>query len=135
MREAKFVLDGKTHEVSRNKDPHTLHGGEIGFNKANWSVLSVGEEGVSFQHVSPDGDMGYPGTLTATATYSLTQTGEVKVEYSAITDKPTIINLVNHTYFNLTQRVSTIRSSLISDRGLALFRWCTCANSLLRCIW
>ena len=105
IRDAKFILDGQTYEVSANVTPHTLHGGETGFNKADWSVLKVGEESVCFQHVSRAGDMGYPGTLTATVTYSLTSTGEVMVEYSATTDKPTIVNLVNHTYFNLAQKV------------------------------
>lgn len=105
IRDAKFTLDGQTHQISANVPPHTLHGGVIGFNKADWSVLSVGEESVCFQHVSPAGDMGYPGSLTATATYSLSEVGEVMVEYSATTDKPTIVNLVNHTYFNLAQKV------------------------------
>ena len=111
MRDAKFSLDGSTYEVSANVPPHTLHGGKTGFNKADWSVLSVGEESVSLQHESPAGDMGYPGTLTAVATYTLTPAGEVKVEYTATTDKPTIVNLVNHTYFNLAQTVRLTNST------------------------
>lgn len=106
IREAKFTLDGNNYKVSVNKSPHTLHGGKVGFDKANWKVLSTQENSVTFQHVSPSGDMGYPGTLTATATYGLTESGEVMVEYTATTDKPTIVNLVNHSYFNLAQKVS-----------------------------
>ena len=107
IREATFVLDGKTYNVSANKPPHTLHGGLLGFNKKNWTVLSAEGEGnsVTFEYTSPSGEMGYPGTLTATATYSLSESGEVKVQYTATTDAPTIVNLVNHTYFNLAQKV------------------------------
>lgn len=77
----------------------------MGFDKANWTVQSVEDSSVTFQHVSASGDMGYPGTLTATAEYSLAESGEVKVHYSATTDAPTIVNLVNHSYFNLAQQV------------------------------
>ena len=99
-------MDGRTYTVSANKAPHTLHGGEVGFNKANWKVLSTTDNSVTFQHVSPSCDMGYPGTLTANATYQLCENGEVKVEYTATTDSPTIVNLVNHSYFNLSKSVS-----------------------------
>lgn len=106
IREATFSLDGQTYTVSRNVSPHTLHGGETGFNKANWVVSSTTENSVTFKHVSISGDMGYPGTLEATATYTLADSGEVGVAYTATADQPTIVNLVNHTYFNLTQEVS-----------------------------
>lgn len=105
IRDAKFVLDGKVHSVSANKAPHTLHGGEEGFNKKNWTVRSKGENSVTFEYISPSGEMGYPGTLTATVCYSLAENGEVTVQYTATTDTPTIVNLVNHTYFNLAQKV------------------------------
>ena len=106
IRDSTFSLDGQPYTVSANKDPHTLHGGETGFNKANWTVTSTTDNSVTFQHVSPAGDMGYPGTLTATATYRLAESGEVEVEYTATTDSPTIVNLVNHSYFNLSKEVS-----------------------------
>ncbi len=106
IREASFVLDGEEYFVSANKSPHTLHGGENGFDKFDWSVSSVDENSVTFTHESPSGDMGYPGTLKAKATYTLTEDGQVKIEYEAVTDKPTIVNLVNHTYFNLAEKVS-----------------------------
>ena len=119
IRDSKFTLDGAEFCVSANKDPHTLHGGAVGFDKANWTVQSYDPEGssVTFKHVSPAGDMGYPGTLTATAKYSLTESGEVMVQYNATTDTPTIVNLVNHTYFNLAQQVTSTLCSL--DEGLA----------------
>lgn len=107
IRDSTFILDGETYELSANASPHTLHGGVVGFNKKNWTVRSVDEKGssVTFEYTSPSGEMGYPGTLTATATYSLSESGEVKVQYTATTDATTIVNLVNHTYFNLAQEV------------------------------
>ena len=105
IRDSTFSLDGETFHVSANKAPHTLHGGKVGFDKANWTVSSIGDNSVSFQHISSAGDMGYPGTLTATATYSLADNGEVTVQYTATTDKTTIVNLVNHSYFNLSLTV------------------------------
>ena len=108
IRDAKFSLDGTTYHLSPNASPHTLHGGETGFNKANWTVLAVGENSVTFKHVSPDGDMGYPGTLEATVTYTLSENNEVTIVYQATSDSPTIVNLVNHTYFNLASTVCTI---------------------------
>lgn len=109
IRDSTFSLDGQTFTVSANVSPHTLHGGEVGFNKANWEVLSTSDDSVTFQHVSPAGDMGYPGTLTARATYQLAESGEVKVQYTATTDVPTIVNLVNHSYFNLSNNVRKMK--------------------------
>jgi aldose 1-epimerase len=111
IRDARFTLDGVTYNVSANKPPHTLHGGEEGFNKKNWTIKSIKGDSVTFEYTSPAGEMGYPGTLTATATYSLTASGEVKVQYTATTDKLTIANLVNHTYFNLAQAVGIGKES------------------------
>ncbi len=104
--DASFSVEGTKCSVSQNIPPHTLHGGVVGFNKANWIVeKTVGQNSVTFSHESPDGDMGYPGKVVAKATYTLTDEGEVLVEYEATTDKPTIVNLVNHAYFNLAQQV------------------------------
>ena len=107
IRDSTFSLGGETFHVSANKPPHTLHGGKVGFNLANWEVQAVEGDSVTFRHVSPAGDMGYPGTLTATAKYSLAESGEVMVQYGATTDTETIVNLVNHTYFNLAAKVPT----------------------------
>jgi len=78
----------------------------------DWSVVSVGESSVTLQYKSADGDDGYPGALTAQVTYSLTSSNEVHLEYSATADAPTIVNLVNHTYFNLAGRVRRINRKL-----------------------
>lgn len=100
----RFTLDGKTYETPLSDGPNSLHGGTRGFDKLVWKVVSV-EKGPSakvvLRLVSPDGDQGYPGTLTATATYSLDAKGDLSVSYTATTDKPTIVNLSNHTYWNL----------------------------------
>lgn len=134
IRDATFSLDGETFHVSANKDPHTLHGGKIGFDKANWTVSSIGENSVTFQHISPAGDMGYPGTLIATATYSLADNGEVSILYTATTDKSTIVNLVNHSYFNLSLTVSgmSYSSSLHDNPSTArILSWTMCSPSML----
>ena len=99
-----FTLDGKTYQLAKNDGPNALHGGVMGFEKHLWTINSVKSgpvASVSMTYVSPDGDEGYPGTLTTTATYSLNEKNELILEYRATTDKPTIVNLTNHSYFNL----------------------------------
>ncbi len=99
----RFSLDGVEHQVGRNDGDNSLHGGAVGFDKAVWEVVEVTAEPhprVVFRHVSPDGDQGYPGTLTVTATYALE--GEaLTIDYAATTDRPTVVNLSNHAYWNL----------------------------------
>ena len=99
-----FTLDGKQYQVPVNDGVNSLHGGPKGFDKAVWEVVSVDKgpaASVTLRHVSPDGDMGYPGTLTVTATYSLNERNELTIDYKATTDKPTVVNLSNHAYWNL----------------------------------
>ncbi|CAA9485239.1 MAG: Aldose 1-epimerase [uncultured Sphingomonadaceae bacterium] len=99
----RFTLDGKTYQTPVNNGPNSLHGGTRGFDKLNWTVVSVKDgarPGVTLQLVSPDGDQGYPGTLTVRAVYSL-EPDAIRIDYSATTDKPTIVNLTNHAYWNL----------------------------------
>jgi aldose 1-epimerase len=97
-----FSLDGKEYKLTTNNGPNHLHGGERGFDKHLWQArVSETETAVSFSRRSPDGEEGYPGTLTSKVTYTLTNDNELKVEYEATTDKPTVLNLTNHTYFNL----------------------------------
>jgi len=98
-----FTLDGKRYQTPRNNNGNALHGGDRGFDKALWDVVKTGEgtdASVTLRYVSPDGDMGYPGKLTALATYSLRGT-ELTIEYRATTDAPTIVNITNHAYWNL----------------------------------
>ena len=100
----RFTLDGKAYQLATNNGPNSLHGGVRGFDKVVWKVdrASRGSTaGVTLGYVSPDGDEGYPGTLTVTVAYTLNEDNELSVEYRATADKPTIVNITNHSYFNL----------------------------------
>jgi aldose 1-epimerase len=99
-----FTLDGKQFTLAANDHDNSLHGGEKCFSKVVWKaqeVKTADAVGVTFTYVSPDGDEGYPGRLTAKVTYSVTDQNELKMEYEATTDKPTVVNLTNHAYWNL----------------------------------
>lgn len=101
---AKFTLDGRTYPLAANDGVNHLHGGVKGFDRHVWTGEAVrkGEDvGVRFTLVSPDGDEGYPGRLETTVTYTLTPKNELVVEYEGTTDKPTVVNLTQHSYFNL----------------------------------
>jgi aldose 1-epimerase len=95
----KFALDGKTYSIPPNDGPNALHGGPRGFDKVVWKAKEI-PHGIELSHVSPDGDQGFPGTLTALVRYTLSGK-DLKIEYSATTDKNTVLNLTNHSYFNL----------------------------------
>ena len=100
----KFTLDGQTYTLATNNGENHLHGGIEGFHKKLWTAEPVQADdavGVRLTYLSKDGEEGYPGNLTATATYSLTRAGELKAEFTATTDKPTVVNLINHFYWNL----------------------------------
>jgi aldose 1-epimerase len=99
----KFVLDGTPYQLACNNGPNALHGGLKGFDKLVWRATPSIQGGVSrlqLDHVSPDGDEGYPGTLSVTVVYTVTQDA-LRIDYAARTDRPTILNLTNHSYFNL----------------------------------
>jgi aldose 1-epimerase len=101
---ARFVIDGKTHQITPNSKPHHIHGGANGFGKLVWDAKTLKAKdsvGVEFSLVSKDGDEGYPGTLRARAIYQLDERNEMTMEYSAETDKATHVNLTNHAYWNL----------------------------------
>lgn len=101
----RYTLDGKAYSAPVNNGPNSLHGGTKGFDKVLWEVVSVKSgptASVTLRYVSPDGDQGYPGTLTAEATYSLDEHDALTIEYRATTDRPTIVNISNHTYWNLS---------------------------------
>jgi aldose 1-epimerase len=93
-----------TFTLSRNAGPHHIHGGPVGFHKVLWSARTLEREDaavVELLHTSADGDQGYPGNLDASVTYSLTDEGVLSVDYEAKTDRPTVVNLTQHAYFNL----------------------------------
>ena len=101
----KFALDGKEYQLAANNGPNSLHGGAIGFNRRVWKAEPINKtdgSGVRFTYLSKDGEENYPGNLTVSVTYILTDTNELKIEYTAETDKDTVLNLTNHSYFNLS---------------------------------
>lgn len=99
-----FSLNGSEYHLPINNNGNSLHGGSAGFDTKVWQASQQnGSDGVGLklQYVSPAGEMGYPGTLTTTVTYTVNQKNELRIDYHAITDAPTVINLTNHSYFNL----------------------------------
>ena len=100
----RFTLDGASHQLPLNDGVNSLHGGTIGFDKVLWEVVAVSDgavPSVTLRHLSRDRAEGYPGTLTAEATYSLDRQGWLTIAYTATADRPTIVNLSNHSYWNL----------------------------------
>lgn len=100
----KFTLDGHAYQLATNNGPNHLHGGPGGFDQVMWKaqpIESGDAVGVKFTYRSKDGEEGYPGNLDSTVSYTLTNDDELKIEYSAKTDKPTVVNLTNHCYWNL----------------------------------
>lgn len=100
----RFTLDGRAYQVPQNDGPNSLHGGDKGFDKQVWDVepFSRGSDrGLVLRRISPDGEMGYPGTLKVTVTYTLSAHGDWRIDYEATTDRTTVANLTSHTYFNL----------------------------------
>lgn len=99
----KFKIGNEEYQLPINNGQNSLHGGTTGFNKVVWNAKEDSQNNsITFTYVSPDKDQGYPGTLTTNVTYTLTNNNELKIDYNAVTDKTTIINLTHHSYFNLT---------------------------------
>jgi aldose 1-epimerase len=102
-----FSLNGQTYRLATNNGPNHLHGGTKGFDKVLWNAKPVAEKNaITFSRTSPDGEEGYPGNLRVQVTYTLTDKNELIVEYRATTDKPTVVNLTQHSYFNLAGQAS-----------------------------
>jgi aldose 1-epimerase len=101
---AQFKLDGKVYSLPKNNGENTLHGGPNGFDKRVWKareVQSPDGQALELTYLSKDGEEGFPGNLSVTVVYTLTPKDELKIDYTATTDKPTVVNLTNHSYFNL----------------------------------
>jgi aldose 1-epimerase len=99
-----FTLDGKTYQLAINNPPNALHGGPGGFHTKVWDAESVARAGsvaLKLSYTSPDNEEGYPGTLKTQVTYTLTEENALRIDFHATTDEPTIVNLTNHSYFNL----------------------------------
>ncbi len=103
---AQFELDGNTHKLVANEKNNTIHGGRKGFAQSVWTVVTAAltnnESSVKLTYLSRDGEEGFPGNLKTSVTYSLTDMNELRIDYVAETDKPTIVNLTNHAYWNLS---------------------------------
>lgn len=100
----KFILDGQTYSLVTNNMGNHLHGGTVGFDKVLWTAtpLTGDEPALQLTYTAKDGEEGYPGKLSVTVTYTLQKDNALRIDYRATTDKPTVVNLTNHTYFNLT---------------------------------
>ncbi len=113
----KFTLDGREYTLAVNNGPNHLHGGLKGFDKKVWHSRPLhgmeNEVAVEFSYTSPDGEEGYPGTLNVKVVYTLTDDNELRIDYTATTDKPTIVNLTNHSYFNLAESGSILEHRLL----------------------
>jgi len=104
LADGKFSLDGKQYSVPQNDKSNALHGGSQGFDKHVWKLepkQTADAVSATFTYTSADGEMGFPGNLVTEVTYSLNEHNELRIEYKATTDKPTVLNLTNHSYFNL----------------------------------
>jgi aldose 1-epimerase len=100
----RFTLDGREYKLPVNNPPNTLHGGSKGFDKVVWKAQDAtgpGGQAVKLSYLSPDGEEGFPGNLSVSVTYTVTPADELRIDYTATTDKPTPVNLTNHSYFNL----------------------------------
>ena len=116
----RFTLDGETYTLAVNNGPNHLHGGVRGFDKAVWRAdpwVRGDASGVVLTHTSPDGDEGYPGTLDVEVTYTLNDRDELSVGYRATTDRPTVVNLTQHSYFNL----AGLKRDDVLDHELTLY--------------
>ncbi|MEW9547883.1 aldose epimerase family protein [Nonomuraea sp. NPDC050783] len=109
----RFTLDGVEYTLPVNNGPNSLHGGTEGFDSKVWTITDRSAASVTLELVSPDGDQGYPGTLTVTVTYTLEDDG-LRIDYASESDKPTVVNLTNHSYFNLKgQGVGDVRDHVV----------------------
>jgi aldose 1-epimerase len=108
-----FSLDGRTYTLAVNNGQNHLHGGERGFDKRNWSIVDAKHDEVTFEYWSADGEEGYPGGLTTRVVYRLTARDELEIQFEARCDAPTVLNLVNHAYWNLSGESDVLDHELV----------------------
>lgn len=101
IEKATFVLNGEQYKVGCNEGPNSLHGGIQGFDRKIWKVLPEGDDKLTLSYLSPHGEEGFPGNLQVTVTYAVTPEDGLSIEYRAVSDRDTVINLTNHAYFNV----------------------------------
>jgi aldose 1-epimerase len=117
---ASFALNGKQYSLPKNNGENTLHGGVKGFDKVVWKakeVNTINGSGLSLTYLSKDGEEGFPGNLSVTVVYTLTNNNELKIDYSATTDKTTVVNLTHHSYFNLAGEGDILKHELMINAG------------------
>jgi len=123
----RFTLDGTEYSLAINNGPNALHGGLVGFDKRMWDAEITGDNAVRMVLTSPDGEEGYPGTLRVELTYSLSDANELALEYTATADRKTVLNLTNHSYFNLAGsgtvldhiiRINADRYTVVNDDAI-----------------
>ena len=99
---ARFVLDGKEHLLQKDGNGNISHGGKPGFANVVWDMVFKTDSSLTLRYLSPDGEAGFPGNLTVTLTYTLTSDNSLRLNYEATTDKPTVLNISNHSFFNIS---------------------------------
>jgi aldose 1-epimerase len=105
--DSRFVLDGTEYQLQAGFGQHCLHGGTGGFHMRVWDVVQIDEQTIELSHFSPDGEAGFPGNLQVKVIYMLTDDNALDIRYEATTDKTTVVNLSNHSYFNLSGKLDT----------------------------
>ena len=113
INEAKLVLNNQEIQLTKNHNQHQLHGGRSGFSKAFWEVIALSANAITLQYISINNEENYPGEVTTQVTYSISENNEIKVEMTATSSQDTIINLTQHSYFNLDGHSETIENQVI----------------------
>ncbi|MFK7802151.1 MAG: aldose epimerase family protein [Anaerolineae bacterium] len=111
----RFELDGVEYTLATNNAPNHLHGGPGGFHSKVWHVDAVSDSAITLSISSPDGEEGFPGNVSVQVSYSVTEDNELKISYSATTDRPTVLNMTNHAYFNLAE------TGTVDDHQITIF--------------
>jgi len=112
IKNGRFTIDGVTYQLSQAQGGDCLHGGDVGYDKRMWEVLSTIDPSVTLQYVSPAGEENFPGTLTVQLTFKLTEENELILDFKATTDAPTAINLTHHSYFNLAPNGGSVANHI-----------------------